>query len=78
MAEKESKKAIDRLTILGTIFLPPSLMVSLLSIGVFDFEKSYSSLAIGIVAVFLSAFLGYHYVKNEIFYKDKKSKKGNG
>lgn len=50
---------MDKLTIMGAIFLPPSLMVALFSMGIFEYDKSWSSLTIGLVAIFSSGVLGY-------------------
>lgn len=48
-------KEMDKLTIMGAIFLPPSLMISLLSMGIFDYKQSYDALFIGIFFIVLSA-----------------------
>ncbi len=63
-AEKESGEKMDHLTMLGTVFLPPSIIIALLSMGIFDYNKSVMSLVIGVGAAVLSAYLGYHYVKH--------------
>lgn len=58
-AEKKSSNAMNRLTKLGAVFLPPSLTVAILSMEIFEYEKSYTSLLVGLGAIVLSAGLGY-------------------
>ncbi len=72
-AEKVSSERMDNLTKLGAVFLPPSLTVALLSMGIFDYDKSYRSLLIGLGAIGLSAVLGYWaFIKKE---KESKNEK---
>jgi len=39
-SDSESSDKMDKLTYLGAIFLPPSLMVAILSIGIFDYNNT--------------------------------------
>jgi len=57
--EKKRSAEMDNLTKLGAVFLPPSLTVALLSMSIFDYDQSYTSLMVGLGAVALSAGLGY-------------------
>jgi Mg2+ and Co2+ transporter CorA len=58
-SSNESQDKMDKLTIMGAIFLPPSLLVALFSMGIYDYDKSFVSLFIGLGATFASAVLGY-------------------
>lgn len=62
-AEEKRSKAMDNLTIMGAIFLPPSLMVALFSMGIFDYAKGWFSLSVGLTAIFASGYLGYKAIK---------------
>ena len=39
-SDEVNSKSMDKLTLLGAIFLPPSLMVAILSIGIFDYNNT--------------------------------------
>jgi hypothetical protein len=62
--DKNSEK-MDRLTVMGAIFLPPSLMIALFSMGIFEYEQSVESLGVGIFFIVLSAVLTFGFIKLE-------------
>jgi hypothetical protein len=57
-SDDESNAILDKLTYLGAIFLPPSLMVALFSMGIFDYRQSVDTLNNGLFATLLSGLLG--------------------
>lgn len=56
-SDDKSAKKMNMLTVMGAIFLPPSFMMSLFGIGLFEYEQSVKSLSIGIFFIVLSAVL---------------------
>ena len=56
IADKRAN-AMDNFTIMGAIFLPPSLMIALFSMGIFEYEQSFNSLIIGVISIVCSALL---------------------
>lgn len=69
--EKKSTQSMNDISKIGAIFLPPSLLVALFSMGIYDYDKSLTSLFVGLSATFASAVLGYVAIRNII----KKRKK---
>ncbi len=65
-SSNEGSESMDKLTIMGALFLPPSLLVALFSMGIYDYDKSSTSLFIGLGATFVSAILGYIAIRNII------------
>lgn len=68
-----ASEKMDKLTVMGAIFLPPSLMVALFSMGIFEYEQE-DVLNSGLMAILISGFLGYLGVnifnfKNKLFEK---------
>ena len=51
---KKSAEKMDKLTIMGAIFLPPSLMIAVFSMGIFDYEQSEHSLYVAVIAMVFS------------------------
>ncbi len=58
-ANNETSNQMNKLTIMGAVFLPPSIMIALFSMGIFDYKQSIDALSIGLIAIFLSAVLSY-------------------
>jgi Mg2+ and Co2+ transporter CorA len=58
-AEKQRNQSLDLLTKMGAVFLPPSLLVAIYSMGIFDYMKSMESLDKGLFSILLSGLLGY-------------------
>ena len=54
-----TKKHDDLLQLISGVFIFPSLMIALLSMGIFDYQKSWISLITGLIAVLLSGIIGY-------------------
>ncbi len=54
-----TKKHDDLLQLISGVFIFPSLMIALLSMGIFDYQKSWISLIAGLIAVLLSGIIGY-------------------
>ena len=52
-----SAEKMDKLTVMGAIFLPPSLMIALFSMGIFDYEQSEKSLYVAVMAMVVSILL---------------------
>ena len=59
----ETNDYMNKLTVMGAVFLPPSIMIALFSMGIFDYNKSWVSLGVGLFATFLSGVLGYKAIK---------------
>ena len=68
-AEEKQSSAMNNLTLMGAVFLPPSLMVALFSMGIFDYAKGWISLAVGLLAIFGSGYLGYSFIKKLMEYR---------
>jgi len=64
---------MDKLTVMGAIFLPPSLMIALFSMGIFDYAQSEKSLFIAVIAMVISAILTIGFIN---FKEEAKKLKG--
>jgi hypothetical protein len=67
--DKNSEK-MDKLTIMGAIFLPPSLMIALFSMGIFEYEQSERSLYVAVIAMVVSILLAVGFIN----FKEKSKK----
>jgi len=71
-SDDKSAEKMDKLTIMGAIFLPPSLMIALFSMGIFDYNQSEGSLYIAVIAMVFSILLAVGFINFKV--KSKKIK----
>ncbi|HHS91721.1 MAG TPA: hypothetical protein ENK82_00095 [Campylobacterales bacterium] len=69
-ADAKQSAKMDKLTIMGAIFLPPSLMIAWFSMGIFEYEQSETSLYIAVISIVISVLLTISFIN----YKEKANK----
>jgi len=62
-SDDKQSESMDKLSLLGAIFLPPSLMVGILSIGIFDYNNTDNANFMVFFAIFASVALGILSIK---------------
>jgi hypothetical protein len=70
--EREEKEQMNRLTQLGSLFLPPTLLAGIYGMNIFDFNQNENAIGIGLVAMFLVMLVGLLLI---YINKPKKTKK---
>jgi len=55
----ETNDYMNKLTVMGAVFLPPSIMIALFSMGIFDYKQSIDALSIGFSSIVLSGIGSY-------------------
>ncbi len=63
---QQREERLEKISELGAVFLPPSLLAGIYGVNIFHFPQSYSSLAIGLGAMGLTAFIGFLGIKKKI------------
>ncbi|CAA6823154.1 MAG: Unknown protein, partial [uncultured Sulfurovum sp.] len=62
-AERRRNQRLERISELGAIFLPPTLLASIYGSNIFDFNTSAFSMIIGLVSILIVATLGFGVIK---------------
>jgi len=70
--EREEKEQMNRLTQLGSLFLPPTLLAGIYGMNIFDFNQDSKAVTIGLGAIFLVMLVGLVLI---YLNKPKKTKK---
>lgn len=63
---QQRENRLEKISELGAVFLPPSLLAGIYGINIFNFDESYFSLSIGLGAMGLAALIGYLGIKKKI------------
>ena len=71
--EKERNDRLEKISVLGAVFLPPSLLAGIYGVNVFNYQKTPETLIIALAAMLLSSFIGYWAIRFKK--KEKKEKK---
>lgn len=61
--EREEKEEMNKITKLGAIFLPPTLLAGVYGANIFNFSQTFNDITIGIVAMVLVAVVGFLFVE---------------
>ena len=62
--EKNRNDRLETISKLGAVFLPPSFLAGIYGMNVFNFTKTQDTLDIALIAMFLSALIGYFSVSS--------------
>lgn len=63
--EEASNERLMRISKLGAIFLPPTLMAGIYGMNIYDFRQDNQTISIALVAMLMSSFLGYFTVTKQ-------------
>jgi hypothetical protein len=64
--EKKRNQRLEKISELGAVFLPPTLLAGIYGANIFDFDQSWSSLIIGFISMILVSGVGYLSVKKKL------------